>query len=79
MLPRREWQVLYVYLVVLPAQFKDCRDPNDPNNGTYPVWLQDAGEFEVRSQFKHNYIPEMWSGSEEGSYSRLKDCCITQL
>ena len=41
------WQVLYVYLVVLPEQFKDCRDPNDPNNGTYPVWLQDAGEFEV--------------------------------
>mmetsp|Transcript_69340 Transcript_69340/g.164594 ORF Transcript_69340/g.164594 Transcript_69340/m.164594 type:complete len:412 (-) Transcript_69340:155-1390(-) len=41
--------VLYVYLVVLPEQFKDCRDPNDPNNGTYPVWLQDAGEFEVEA------------------------------
>ena len=24
-------------------------------------------------------LAEMWSGSEEGSYSRLIDCCITQL
>ena len=32
-----------------------------------------------RSQFKNNYLAEMWSGSEEGSYVRLKDCCITQL
>jgi hypothetical protein len=24
-------------------------------------------------------IAEMWRGSEKGSYSRLIDCCITQL
>ena len=48
--------MLYVYLVVLPAQFKDCRDPNDPNNGTYPVWLQDAGEFEVHPKPIQMYV-----------------------
>ena len=31
------------------------------------------------SQFKNNFFAEMWSGSEEGPYSRLIDCCITQL
>jgi len=31
------------------------------------------------SQFKNNYFAEMWSGSEEGSYLRLTDLCITQL
>jgi hypothetical protein len=28
---------------------------------------------------ENNYLAEMWSGSEEGSYLRLIDCCITQL
>ena len=31
------------------------------------------------SQFKDNYFTEMWSCSEEGSYVRLIDVCITQL
>ena len=31
------------------------------------------------AQFKNNYSAEMWSGSDEGSYLRLIDCCITQL
>ena len=31
------------------------------------------------SRFKNNCLVEMWSGSEEGSYARLIDCCITQL
>jgi len=31
------------------------------------------------SQFKNNYFAEMCSGSEEGSYLRLIDFCITQL
>jgi len=31
------------------------------------------------SQFKNNYFTEMCSGSEEGSYLRLIDVCITQL
>ena len=29
--------------------------------------------------FKNNCSAEMWSGSEEGSYLKLIDCCITQL
>ena len=28
---------------------------------------------------KNNCLAEMWSRSEEGSYSRLIDCCIIQL
>ena len=28
---------------------------------------------------KNNHLAEIWSGSEEGSYLRLIDCCITQL
>jgi len=31
------------------------------------------------SQFENNYFTEMCSGSEEGSYLRLIDWCITQL
>ena len=31
------------------------------------------------SQFKSNYLTDMCSGSEEGSYSRHMDMCITQL
>ena len=31
------------------------------------------------SQFENNCFTEMRSGSEEGSYSRLIDGCITQL
>ena len=30
-------------------------------------------------QFKNICLAEMWSSSEAGSYSRLIDCCITQL
>ena len=33
----------------------------------------------MRSQFKNNYFTKMSSGSEEGSYLRLIDFCITQL
>jgi len=32
-----------------------------------------------RSQFQDNYFSEMRGGSEEGSYLRLIDLCITQL
>jgi hypothetical protein len=31
------------------------------------------------SWFKSNYLAEILSGSEEGSYSRRTDLCITQL
>ena len=31
------------------------------------------------SQLKNNYFTEMCSGSEEDSYLRLKDVCMTQL
>jgi hypothetical protein len=31
------------------------------------------------SQFRNNCSAEMWSGSEEGSYLRPIDCCITHL
>ena len=31
------------------------------------------------SQFKNNYVAEMCSGSEAGSYLRRIDFCITQL
>ena len=34
---------------------------------------------DVKSQSKNNYFAEMCCGSEEGSYSRLIDLCITQL
>ena len=33
----------------------------------------------VGSRSKDNYLAEMCSGSEEGSYLRLMDFCITQL
>ena len=33
----------------------------------------------LTSQFENNYFTEMCSGSEEGSYLRLIDFCITQL
>ena len=33
----------------------------------------------LNSQFKNNHYTEMRSGSEEGSYLRLIDGCITQL
>ena len=40
-----------------------------------------AGRTKVKasSQFKNNYFAEMGSGSEEGSYLRLIDLCITSL
>jgi hypothetical protein len=31
------------------------------------------------SRFKNNYFAEICSGSDEGSYSRLIEVCITQL
>jgi len=31
------------------------------------------------SQFENNCSAEMWSDSQEGSYLRFIDCCITQL
>ena len=41
---------------------------------------RDAGCTEpYSSQFKNNCLAEMWSGSLEGSFLRLLDCCITQL
>ena len=40
----------------------------------------DAGCLAIdRSQFKNNCFTEMCSSSEEGSYLRLIDICITQL
>ena len=36
-------------------------------------------ETRYSSQSEENYLAEMWSGSEEGSYLRLIDCCIPQL
>jgi len=34
---------------------------------------------QLSSQFEINYLAEMCSGSEAGSYLRLVDVCITQL
>ena len=34
---------------------------------------------QVVNAFKNNYFAEMRSGSEEGSYLRLVELCITQL
>jgi len=50
----------------------------------------EAGAFALKSRaverfafscraFQNNCLAEMWSSSEEGSYLRLIDCCITQL
>jgi len=38
-----------------------------------------ASRWRGGSQFKNNYFVEMRSGSEEGSYLRLIDLCITQF
>ena len=37
------------------------------------------GEMPFAKQFKNNYLTEMCSSSEEGSYLRPIDFCITQL
>ena len=58
--------------------------------GRYPVAFgAEAGrvavlEFQVRGgvalhTLTNDHLAEMWSGSEEGSYLRLIDCCITQV
>ena len=31
------------------------------------------------TRFENNYLAEIWSGSNEGLYSKLKDYCISQL
>jgi len=36
-----------LYHSTLGSRVIEKKKKNDPNNGTYPVWLQDAGEFEV--------------------------------
>ena len=46
----------------------------DPRRGLLPL-----GGSCVRGQFENNYFTEVCSGSEEGSYLRLIDLCITQL
>ena len=38
-----------------------------------------TSELTSTCRFKRNYLAEMWSGSEEGSYLRLLDCGATQL
>ena len=43
-----------------------------------PVLVACRGERYI-SQFKNTHAAEVWSGFEEGSYSRLIDRCITQL
>ena len=35
--------------------------------------------FQVHGHFQEDDFTEMFSGSKEGSYLRLKDFCITQL
>jgi len=46
-----------------------------------PGTSQDKLQFRTRysSQFKNIYFTEMCSGSEEGSFPRFIDFCITQL
>ncbi|EKX51019.1 hypothetical protein GUITHDRAFT_103606 [Guillardia theta CCMP2712] len=44
--------VLYLYFSFLPELYKDYRDLSDPNNGRYPVWLQDAGNFELETDLE---------------------------
>jgi len=40
---------------------------------------QQAQHLPYSFQVKNNCVAQIWSGSEEGSYLRLIDCCITQL
>jgi len=48
--------------------------------GVYGLGVMEGTHHErSSSQFKNNCLAEMRSDSEEGSYFRLIDCCITQL
>ena len=38
-----------------------------------------AAVYAYTPRFKNNYFAEMCSGSEEGSYLRLIDVCITRI
>ena len=48
--------------------------PDEEFSAALTAWKWEGG-----SQFKNNYFAEMCSGSEEGSYLRPIDFCITQL
>jgi len=51
-----------------------------PAKGGRPVAALNTGTLPmVGGGVKNNYFAEMCSGSEEGSYLRLIDFCITQL
>ena len=73
--------ITYILHHTLHTPHPKACDP-DPQLQTTPnrsASTQDQHEIAKRSQFKGNCSAEMWSGSEEGSYVRLIDCCITQL
>ena len=53
-------------------------DPQLQTTTNRSASTQDQHEIAKRSQFKGNCSAEMWSGSEEGSYVRLIDYCVTQ-
>ena len=52
--------------------------PAGENRGRQKKY-DDFGGLAEEQQFNNTYFTEMCSSSEEGSYSRLKDFCITQI
>ena len=48
-------------------------------HGVVPAQRRGTEPAHQGTHFYHKYLAEMWNGSEEGSYSRLVDCCITQV
>ena len=57
------------------------REPTNPEALTrqWSAWRTENCTERYSSQFQNNCFTEMRSGSEEGSYLRVKDDCITQL
>ena len=54
-------------------------DDVGPRLGLLEVLGQGLGLRTERKQIRNNCSAEMWSGSDEGSYLRFIDFCITQL
>mmetsp|Transcript_43171 Transcript_43171/g.101928 ORF Transcript_43171/g.101928 Transcript_43171/m.101928 type:complete len:388 (-) Transcript_43171:109-1272(-) len=62
---------LWLYFSYLPAQFEDQKDPDDINNGGYPWWLQDAGDFAIETELSK--ISEAYQGFSKGVASDVTD------
>jgi hypothetical protein len=53
------------------SKIEPLMPPRRASRGVVPSSL-DSGTW-------NNRLAEMWRGSEEGSYLRLTDCCVTQF